>query len=301
MPSNRKKDLSRLECNVEELEKRQMLAGSVRATITGAGNLVITGDGNDNDISVYLSEVGEVTIFANDGEDLDLTGIGVDGVFGDSQVTGNVTIRMRGGDDYVGLNGDGFVGEERDPPTVDRINVSGGGGSDYLSVRYINANGNLTVNSGRGSYDYARVLVASVSGNVAVTGGTAYLGFVSAEDIRIRGSQVTAFYLDSSDDVSISTGGGVDSVTVVGSEVTGTLSVNTGGNSYDDYIGDRAYIKYNNVGDLSVNMGGGRGDGLYIDNVISSNGGTLNGGGGTGDFLDIVDSPPLTNRGFEYV
>ena len=149
------------EFQVESLEDRQMLAGDVDVFVRG-NNLVISGDGADNNIEVISSEglvqvVGNGETTVNGGD----TALNVDDVR-------NLTIRMNGGDDnvIVSIRPNG------------NLNFRGGAGNDHIDVN--GAGNNLTMRGGTG--DDALHSYGDVGGNLNlfdVAGGNDNLGHYS--------------------------------------------------------------------------------------------------------------------------
>lgn len=257
--------LNKLAFDVEALEKKQMLAGTVTATITGAGHLVINGDSNDNNITVEVSAAGDVDITANDGETI------IDNGFSSSQLSGDVRINLRGGDDYIYLDGPVYSNSP-----IDDVRIVGGAGDDYINARHLSGlSGNVKISGGGGS-DYLALKYSDVSGNVSISGG-------SGDDM------VGASYNeDISGNLRISTGGGNDSVYMVGATVQGNASVLTGSGN------DNAYIKENSFsGNARLSMGGGN------DSVIASLNPLIAVGGG--GFDDIARDDTIDHSGFESV
>ena len=60
-----------LHFEIESLESRHMLAGTVVASISNAGNLTINGDSADNYIFVEFNDNGEVVVTGNEGTTVD--------------------------------------------------------------------------------------------------------------------------------------------------------------------------------------------------------------------------------------
>lgn len=114
---------------MELLEARQLLAGNVLANVVG-GNLLVVGDGGDNDIGIAAgSNPGEFVVFSGTGSPTTINGdvwpvtrsgvvgsivvvmgVGADRVsVGNVNVAGTVSIDMGAGDSYV-VGSDGVIG-----------------------------------------------------------------------------------------------------------------------------------------------------------------------------------------------
>jgi hypothetical protein len=114
-----------LSLEMESLENRQMLAGNVSAVITGAGNLVVTGDGAANEIDVAIDSTGQVSITGNAGTTVDI------GNLATAQVSGDVRINLGGGDDVVSL-----YGVDSSAP-IRNVSINTGTGDDSAIVGYL--------------------------------------------------------------------------------------------------------------------------------------------------------------------
>lgn len=86
----------------ETLEERILLAGDVTAVLSGA-TLIITGDGNANDIAIAQDESGNITVQGNDGTSINQNSSGSPVAF--AGVT-NVSISLNGGDDRLTIGGE---------------------------------------------------------------------------------------------------------------------------------------------------------------------------------------------------
>ena len=112
-------DQHQVHLHVEQLEKRQLLAGTVFATVSPTGNLIVNGDGNDNDITVVVDQAGFASVTGNDGESIVTRGL-------DQIVTRNVTIRLKGGDDSLLIQQSQING---------KLRVASGAGNDNVQLR----------------------------------------------------------------------------------------------------------------------------------------------------------------------
>jgi hypothetical protein len=115
---------------VEGLERRELLAGNVLVTLTG-GNLTVTGDANENFITIYQQTNGQFTI-EGQGEEVfsgPTTGI----------IARSITVNLGAGDDAVTIAAQPVeVGQELLPASVVRgVTVNGGDGSDGIVVSVV--------------------------------------------------------------------------------------------------------------------------------------------------------------------
>jgi hypothetical protein len=176
---------------VEPLERRAMLAGNVSASINAGGDLIIQGDGADNKIEVFIATDGTVVISGHDGETVD------QGNLNNTTVTGDVRVRMRGGNDTVELT-------SANGP-INKLIIRTGSGSDSITV---DLNSTQTTN----------VLFVTGSGN---------------DRVDARQNPIELESRDSSSrKLTIRTGGGEDNVRI--RDFAGEMRVHLG--SADDTI-----------------------------------------------------------------
>ena len=117
---------------VENLEQRQMMAGDVAVGVVN-GDLMVTGDSQDNSISVYQISNGDWVVSGNssDGSLTKINGVvakigGHDYSFGVfSGVTDDVDIDLNGGDDNVQMYGQ-YGGQPAVVPDDLRIKMDSG-------------------------------------------------------------------------------------------------------------------------------------------------------------------------------
>jgi hypothetical protein len=277
-----------LPLDAEQLERRQLLAGNVTAVITGAGNLVVNGDSGDNDISVAIDEMGNVTITANDGETIDDSGLV------GSQVSGDVRINLKGGNDTVLLEGP--AGEL----PIDDVTMIGGSGNDLMIAGDLyGMSGNVKMTGGSGN-DEMVVKYAGLSGDVSMNSGS--------------GEDVVTIYSAYSDDIKINSGGDSDNVTVDSVTTYGKLAVSvaSGDNSVfisetsayegisvkagggaDEISIESSYSKYGS--DMSVVTGGGDDAVAVLDSNVSGELSVRTGGGA--DYVGVKYESAATARG----
>ena len=313
-----------LAMGIESLEDRQMLAGNVVATITGAGDLVVRGDAADNTVAVEVDSVGNVTVTGYDGTTVDDTNLS------STQLSGNIRISTFGGDDNVAIYGGDYdipvenisivTGSGNDQALIanvdgidGQVNINTGVGNDAATIKYANATGNVTINSGAGSdtnvlntvtgndikinsgadadadfvYQTAAVddmTITSTSGNDTVN-----IEGVIAADLNVStGSGDDQVYITEAHtkyDTSLTTAGGNDKLVITNSEVTGDLKVNTGAG--DDQLCMK-YIQSAAEGRTTVSTGAGN-DQFEIGEVEIGDSANLNLGGGA-DEVAVIGS-----------
>ena len=240
-----------LRMEVEALEARKMLAGDVSANVTSAGDLVIHGDGLANSINVTVNANGFAEITGNDNEVIDL------GNLSSSEVTGDIRISMRGGDDSVYVydprldsedllkinlgSGDDIV-EVR--YTYSEIQISGGSGGDTMSIKYSGDKSPLTV-SGGGGDDYASFYFADLP--------EATMNMGSGND--------TVEFLESRfDEVQVSLRSGNDTMNISGAVVDEKITIQGNGGN-DEVLIERI----RSTGEFSMDLGAGNDEALIGD------------------------------------
>ncbi len=230
---------------MEAFEQRLLLAGNVLAEITGAGDLIITGDDAANQI--VITEVdGTVTITKldadtsiNGDEDIPGTGVELDGIF-----SRNIKIKMGDGDDIVNIEGDDGV-DPFDPGDDDRFEIGG----------------NIQIDLGAGTEvatdQEAKLELADVAGSVKITtkDANANAGIISSTigknvQIDLGGGNNGVVVIDSTfaGNLKIANKDGEANVYVFGSDVGGSVSVANGKGLYnveirDSLIGKNLSIK----------------------------------------------------------
>lgn len=186
----------------ERLEDRTLLAGDITAALTGSGDLVITGDPDDNQIqieqfggSVEVSGVGYVEI---EIVELTVTGLGGTSINGGPAdgsetflVSGRVEINPKAGGDTVIVGG----------------TLPGPGGITHIP-------GNLIINTLRGE-DIVDVYDTWVHGNARIFTGR-------------DGDEVDLRYVGISGNLLLDTDGGDDGVHTYNLLVAGNTAIDTG-------------------------------------------------------------------------
>ncbi len=277
---------------ISALESRQLLAGSVQATVTG-GSLKITGDLFANEISIDQTVSG-LRVRASGGTRLNGTTNGelffinptlttIDLKAGNDQLTlasflgGGVSVQMGHGNDQLVLSGittdgdlvvdlgygnDGLLAKSGGPLSSDpnvvggNVRLLGNVGDDRMVVQSLNALRNLTLDSGVGN---DTVLLGSGS-----TDGTSSILLGTGNDILSIGARTSRGLF------SMNAGSGDD---LVGSQSARFLEAAT----FDMGIGKDALLSQLNTFQANVTRAGGfgidtlfaSGDTLFAGNTIS--------------------------------
>ncbi len=205
-----------LEFDVDQLESRRMLAGNVAASITNAGDLVITGDNSDNVVSVTFSE-NEVVVTGKDGTLI--LGEAAQTLAIESGLR-DIKIRMKGGDDFVAIDGSGAS-------TFRNAKVAMGSGADSFVFGYVVLTGNASISLGSARNEASQAATFSFStigGNLKVSGS-------SAEDVVTFNFGVSV-----GAKTKINLSGGDDSLHINYSSVSFSGSVFANGGAGDDDV-----------------------------------------------------------------
>ncbi len=208
---------------METMEKREMMAGDVTASIQSGGHLYIGEAEFQSANAVQVSQLSSGMIRVQGIQNLDGTTTKVNGLpFKDFYVTGDLRVNLGAGNDKVVL----ASGANFKNVTLNMDQVGGPADNDQVFVGAINTTGTMTVRTGGGN------------------------DFVSFNNSRIGN--------DANDYTTINTGAGLDTVRIEGwSSFRGNVGVMTYANAsenesdYVDVIGAVAY------GTLSLGTGGG--------------------------------------------
>ncbi len=146
-------------CTMERLETRAMLAGNVTVAVLG-GMLVITGDENDNGISLDAKSVnvGQITVRGD-------AGTSINGVYTPAYVSGlrnDVKVRLGGGDDSV------RIGALRLPG---HLSVDLDAGDDRIVLDSTSISGQLSI-EGKQGQDTVDLINLTVGGEARISGGS---------------------------------------------------------------------------------------------------------------------------------
>lgn len=282
--------------SVESLEGRSLMAGVVAVNVTAGGDLVITGDGEANEIRVIQSLQNGVPIagryFISGQNGTTVTGT-VNG-FANGFVSDDIIINLAGNNDRLtvgdGVNNGRFIvpddlvinmGDGNNVVTVDRITVrddasiTTGAGSDSVTVR---ASVGAQPNVDLGANDLS-IVTGNRNDNVRVENT-----FVR-RDLRIDAggtdnfADVVDLLLGSiGNDTTIFTGAGGDTVRISDMGFNDDLTIDAGADI------DAVTISRSQFDELIALLGSGNGDTL---NMFDNTGrrATLSGGDGSGDTL----------------
>jgi hypothetical protein len=300
----------------EQLEDRWMLAVDiVTAAVNAAGNLTITGDGNDDSFVVAGNgTAGDVVITG-------LTGTGgvnqteIEGHQGSTPVNSapNGSITLTGVTGSVAIQlGNGNVNASFDDLTISKaLSIAGGNGGDVVSVGTIDAfnvslpsnaittiKGNVSIALGNGS-DLLNLGTLGASSTSLIVGGSLSISLGKGNDVL---DEILTSVADSE---SIQAGNGNDFVgvgdvapayslpynqdTLV--TVGGTLCINLGNGSDSVFLGNPTAVgvsaTYNSFGAIQVVLGNGA-DNLQ-QSVTDSGWETIREGGGS-DSINLSDA-----------
>ena len=219
----------RLDFNLESLEAKRMMAGDVSVRATAAGDLLVIGDNESNEIVIESTGLGAYQITGANG-----TRINGQPSIRVTAVTDDVRINLRNGDNRLHLD-EIFVRDDMQVRTgsgADKILLLGGSVQDDLDIR-----------SGRG-HDEVFLQAASVGDRLNLRTDQGRDG-VALEQMVIGGRSI------------ISLGSDNDDLLVRGSETVARMVANLGSGADSAYF-DRA------TGEQLV-IGGGGQDAFYSD------------------------------------
>ncbi|MFM9964685.1 MAG: hypothetical protein ACKV2Q_26060 [Planctomycetaceae bacterium] len=248
---------SPLSAEVQSLEPRTLPAGTVTAVVSG-GKITLTGDQNANHITIAATGTG-ITLTGTDGT-LIRKGArtGTEFTVNSPNVTLDVTINLRGGNDELTVNvgtADLVIGRN--------LKIDAGAGDDTITVPddtgSITINGTFTVDLGTGADTLTTTTPITVLGNVKITGSS---GNDTVDLTRFEAAQ----------HLTIETGSGDDAVVLRDSRVAGNVNVALSAGD-DDLDTDNLMV------------------GLDLDRDDRTVGGAAIFDGGSGsDELNLVDS-----------
>ncbi|MGI9517150.1 MAG: FKBP-type peptidyl-prolyl cis-trans isomerase [Pirellulaceae bacterium] len=286
--------------NFQQLEPRQMLAGDV-TVVVDMGQLIITGDGEANQIEVTGTRRGSATV----------TGLNGTTINGSDSPFRALTPGLRGAE--IDLGGGDDEATIRGARLMQGMTVDGGAGNDGIFVDNSSLRGNLQIDAGEGNnvVEIDRVFVV---GNSEIRSGGGN-DFVSILAHAVIGS------------LTIDTGAGSDVLAVDNVGVLGSANVDMGADNDQVLIAGRTYAG----GGSSIMLGSGedflgvlpeqRGttadlnSGIRVDAGpdadyvvlgagVSLSGGSLVAGGAASDTLDYHPSTglgPGNISGFENI
>lgn len=207
---------------VELLEPRALLAGNVAASVV-RGNLVLSGDSQDNAFSIESGpNPGDFVIVGrlDAGNTPAATTINQQTQVTVHGVTKSVSVNLGGGsDDVIVGNSEALPGETPPVLAIPRdLNIFGNTGADSVVVDGVQIGGNLSINMGTGASTGAQQLIVH---NAQVVGSIAVRAPQGDADIQLReGGAGKA--------VSVIGGVGEDRILVDAFNVKGSLTLDGG-------------------------------------------------------------------------
>ena len=218
---------------LEHLESRQMLSGTVLASVSG-GKLVLTGDAQANDITLDQAglQSSEVRI-TGDGTKIKL---GRQGALVDSIVVSGITkgvvAKLGNGDDSITFTGATLAGS---------VTVSSGAGSSNVHLTQTHIVGALKISSGAGTSHNIDLADVQIGGKLTISNGSG-TGHVTlthtsaAGHVSLRGGAGTNHDMDLTDaqvggKLTISNGSGTGHVTLTDTSAAGNVSIVNRGNA----------------------------------------------------------------------
>lgn len=304
---------------VQALEERTLPAGNVLVSLSGSGNLTISGDNLSNAVRVESIDGGIQVVGLNDADGVATTiNDQASAVFmGDDFVRGNIKVDMADGADEV------FIKNLTINKNVTATMGPGGDVFDILNSR-ITRNTKVDLGSATTMTEDSLILKnSSFDGNVQVKGteGTQVVDFSNGNIAK----KLTASLGDGDDAVSVlfagsktfvaNMGSGGDAIDIESSSFDGNmgsapasladsveiLAAGTDGNMVIKGTDGTQNVEITNGGPsrkLTVNLGNGD-DSLDLTNASSSSL-KLHGGGGTDTFLfSPGGSGAIKSKGFE--
>ena len=238
---------------VERLESKLMLAGVVKVSVNGRGDLTVKGNGDDNYVTITAVDTGadgiddSYTITGNpspDGEET-LIKVGSQTMASTTvSVSGKLKISMGGGDDFVRIEDVDHGGD---------FQYTGGGGGDSLGIFDSRIDGLMKWKEGSGNdADIIKDSVLNGSLNVNTGNGSDWIAFI---DSTLNGSEFKG-----------KTGGGPDLLSFEGTMVNSAVDVNMGGFPDEVYLGSGTTF----AGAVDIDMSSFA-DALKVENGVTFN------------------------------
>src|SRR5262245_15863001 len=225
---------------VEPLESRVVLAGNVRAFVSG-GTLFLQGDSRNNEILIEQTQQRQFIVSSRDGS----TTINGQAARTFTRVRDDLNISLRSGADVVEI-----VGSSADAVTVaDRLFINMGNGADEVLLTEVHAIG-LHVDTGSGN-DVVNVGADGAEGGLEVTKEAVIVTGSGRDDARIANSLFKRFMV-------LDMGSQNDFTTVQGSTFR-KRSTAIGGGGFDtlnreNNSGKIKYISYERVNNFVQNQ-----------------------------------------------
>lgn len=187
---------------VESLEGRAFMAGDVAVSVE-IGDLVITGDARSNGVQVAQIDATTFLVTGTDNRG----GTTVNGAVGDqvfANVTGDIRVNLKGGDDVFRIGGESDASRMALPGS---LSIGGGDGHDTIAVQSLTTrpNGTISVKTGAGMDGVSVDRVVSPKTITIATGD-------QNDTVRVTNSR--------SDRLHVLTGQGSDRLSVSGNAVT---------------------------------------------------------------------------------
>lgn len=214
-------------CEVQQLETKQLLTGTVEVSFSNSGDILVDGDQHDNDVTVEVN--GNVaTVTGNSGTQLkrgnQIVAAGVPVNVQLPSYIRDLRVKMGQGNDTLKVVAKSDIHIRRD------VDVNTGAGDDFVSVIsdggkiFVGRNASVSTGSGNDTFnvsDAEKFADVDTAAKIrAFQNDTAQAG---RQAIRIG------------KDLDIRTGGGTDTVTVLGVEAGDDVDINTG-LGHDDLV-----------------------------------------------------------------
>lgn len=244
----------------ETLESRRLLAGDVTVAVNASGDIMVTGDGQDNIITITesltgISIAGTATNIVFNGETASIQEIPTSGT---GNVDRDLILQMGGGDDNVEVN---LVHVGR------TLKASLNSGSDELSLSDSTVTNHLRLNGGSDE-DFVEISASNVSGSVTFNGNS------GNDELQASG-------LDVYSNFTFNGGDGDDNLATTALDMHGNTATAIGSYGEDSMVVDASNATIDCQGDdgadvitltgsslASVNIDGGSGpDSVTVDNA----------------------------------
>ena len=286
-----------LEFNFEPLERRQMLAGTVRIEISNAGDFRLRGDNADNQFTVEQGS-SSLRFTSLDGTTFEFNGNESTQLF-IGGAPRDVRIDLRGGDDEIRFEA---------VDVADDLIIRGGAGSDQITMAGSMVGDDTRIDGGSGRFDDRLVIEDSVIGDdVRLNIGAGQIASVTAADcadvsgstihgdLNIRGSRGKSCVILQDSDVNgktaVNTGRDNDSVVIDGMELASDIRISTSSGE------DDVTLEHSDVAGLRVSFGSGD-DYLRSDSRMDFLGSVRFDGGSGTDLVAEFDPGQLSPENF---
>lgn len=269
----------------ESLEQRQMLSGTVLATIHGS-TLTIQGDAADNTVVVTRSG-NSLTVTPNGTTAVNAGLAGVAAVLDVTGVT-RVKVRMGDGNDSVMFSGQAINGVTT-AQSMGELDAAMGDGNDTLILNAVAVGGKAVIGGGRGSNtvtltgldpaDAPAGVATTVGGPLTINGCGRSADTVNLIGVSVAGKTKVA---SGSGAANITIDGFVGGTTSLGNLFSGGVTINLAGGSDSVTVDGAVGATTSVVGDLNVLLGGGTDSLTVMTDAGLSVTGALNVTGHTG-------------------